>query len=135
VKIRNFRLNDYAQVLHIWRATNLDQEGASLDSIAKQISWDSELILVAEEDEKVIGVIMGSIDGNRAYFYRLSVLPEFQRRGIGHQLVSELENRFRAKGVTEVVIMVNQNSRQALSFYRSLGYQVEQLVTLSKSIG
>jgi ribosomal protein S18 acetylase RimI-like enzyme len=132
VRIRNFRLGDYAQVLEIWATTGLNGDGENLDALARQLSWDSELVLVAEKDERIIGVIMGSVDGDKAYFYRLAVLPEYQRMGVGQQLVKELEERFRSRGASEVVIMVN--SQSPLPFYHSLGYKVKPLVTLSKPI-
>jgi Predicted acetyltransferase len=134
VIIRPFRLGDYAAIMAIWRATGFEQEEADLDALARQLAWDSELVLVAEVDGQVVGVIVGTIDGNRAYFYRLAVHPDYQRRGIGRRLVQALEERFREKGVTQIVIMVKQDNEQAIPFYESLGYEVQQLVTLSKRI-
>jgi len=134
VIIRPFRLGDYAAITAIWRATGFEQEEAGLDALARQLPWDSELVLVAEVDGQVVGVIVGTISGSRAYFYRLAVHPDYQRRGIGRRLVQALEERFREKGVTQIVIMVKQDNEQAIPFYESLGYEVQQLVTLSKRI-
>ncbi|MBO8173383.1 MAG: GNAT family N-acetyltransferase [Bacillaceae bacterium] len=135
MKIRSFRLGDYAAITEIWRITGLEQkEAESLDALAKQLAWDSELVMVAEQDEQVIGVIVGTIDGDRAYFYRLAVHPDYQKQGVGKKLVDALEERFRQKGVKNVFIMINQDNRKVIPFYSSLGYHVQKYITLSKKI-
>lgn len=133
--IRPFRLGDYSAITSIWKETGLDQsETESLNDLAQQLAWDSDLVMVAEQDGKVVGVVVGTIDGARAYFHRLAVLPEMQGTGIGRQLVEAIEKRFKQRGVNRVLIMVNQNNPGVLPFYHSLGYEVQKYVTLSKKL-
>lgn len=135
MKIRSFRLGDYAAITLIWRETGLEsRERESLDDLAKQLAWDSELVLVAEVDGKVVGVIVGTLDGTRAYFYRLAVDPNYQGHGVGKELVQALEKRFRQRGATQVIIMVNQDNKKVIPFYHNLGYEVQEYITLSKSL-
>lgn len=133
--IRTFRLGDYAAITRIWQVTGLEQtETESFDALARQLAWDSELVMVAELDGSVVGVVVGTIDGSRAYFYRLAVDPAKQGLGIGRKLVEALENRFRQRGVNHVLIMVNQDNQKVLPFYHSLGYELQKYVTLSKKL-
>lgn len=133
--IRSFRLGDYSAINRIWRETNLDRsETESLDALATQLAWDSELVMVAERDGAVVGVVVGTIDGTRAYFYRLAVDPQEQGTGIGRKLVEALEARFRQRGVNRVLIMVNQDNEEVIPFYHSLGYELQKYVTLSKKL-
>ncbi|MGC5325821.1 GNAT family N-acetyltransferase [Brevibacillus sp. SYSU BS000544] len=133
--IRTFRLGDYAAITRIWQETLLEQtEMESMDALARQLAWDSELVMVAELDGNVVGVVVGTIDGTRAYFYRLAVDPTQQGFGIGRKLVEALENRFRQRGVSNVIIMVNQDNQKVLPFYHSLGYELQKYVTLSKKL-
>ncbi|MFY0546013.1 GNAT family N-acetyltransferase [Brevibacillus sp. H7] len=133
--IRPFRLGDYSAITRIWQETGLDQtETESLNDLAKQLAWDSDLVMVAEHDGEVVGVVVGTIDGTRAYFYRLAVLPELQGAGIGRQLVEAIEKRFKQRGVNRVLIMVNQDNPEVLPFYHSLGYEMQKYVTLSKKL-
>lgn len=133
--IRSFRLGDYSAIMRIWQETGLDRsDSESLDALAKQLSWDSELVMVAELDGEVVGVVVGTIDGTYAYFYRLAVLPRCQGSGIGRKLVEALENRFRQRGVHRVLIMVNQDNPGVLPFYYALGYELQRYVTLSKNL-
>lgn len=81
--IRPFRLGDYSAITRIWQETGLEeQEAESLNDLAKQLAWDSDLVMVAEKEGEVVGVVVGTIDGTRAYFYRLAVLPRLQGAGI-----------------------------------------------------
>ncbi|MDR7317796.1 GNAT family N-acetyltransferase [Brevibacillus nitrificans] len=133
--IRPFRLGDYSAITSIWQETGLDQSDAeSLNDLAQQLAWDSDLVMVAEKEGKVIGVVVGTIDGARAYFYRLAVLPSEQGTGIGRQLVEAIEKRFKQRGVNRVLIMVNQDNPEVLPFYHSLGYEMQKYVTLSKKL-
>ncbi|QIC07579.1 GNAT family N-acetyltransferase [Brevibacillus sp. 7WMA2] len=133
--IRTFRLGDYAAITRIWQETELNRtDTETMDSLAKQLAWDSDLVMVAEEDGEVVGVIVGTIDGTRAYFYRLAVSRSSQSRGIGRKLVEALENRFHQRGVNQILIMVNQANEQVLPFYQAMGYELQQYITLSKKI-
>lgn len=133
--IRSFRLGDYSAITRIWDETGLNQtEAESLDALATQLAWDSDLVMVAEQDGEVVGVVVGTIDGTRAYFYRLAVLPTMQGTGIGRKLVEAIEKRFKQRGVSRVLIMVNQDNPEVLPFYHSLGYEVQKYVTLSKKL-
>ncbi len=74
--IRPFRLGDYSAITSIWQQTGLDQsDTVSLNDLAQQLAWDSDLVMVAEKDGKVVGVVVGTIDGARAYFYRWLFFP------------------------------------------------------------
>jgi len=133
--IRPFRLGDYSAITSIWRETGLDKsETESLNDLAQQLAWDSDLVMVAEKEGRVIGVVVGTIDGARAFFYRLAVLPSEQGTGIGRQLVEAIEKRFKQRGVNRVLIMVNQDNPEVLPFYHSLGYELQKYVTLSKKL-
>jgi len=135
VLIRSFRLGDYIYIKKIWQETGLEQtETESLDALAKQLAWDSELVLIAEDEGKAVGVIVGTIDGSRGYFYRLAVDPQYQGKGYGRKLVEALEKRFREKGVSRIFIMVNQDNTKVLPFYNALGYEIKNYFTLSKKI-
>ncbi|GEN33880.1 MULTISPECIES: GNAT family N-acetyltransferase [Aneurinibacillus] len=133
--IRSFRLGDYVHITRIWQETGLEQtETETLDALAKQLAWDSDLVMIAEYEGEVAGVIVGTIDGTRGYFYRLAVNPALQGRGIGRKLVEALEKRFKERGVTRVFIMVNQDNKKVLPFYSLLGYEVKEYITLSKKL-
>lgn len=50
----------------------------------------------------------------------------FRGRGLGHQLVNELDNQFRALNVHSYKVTVLQENQRANHFYQSLGFQIAQ---------
>jgi aminoglycoside 3-N-acetyltransferase I len=56
-----------------------------------------------------------------AYIYDLAVKQQYQRRGIGKQLVNELLRFYKAKGFEEVFVQAEMEDENAVNFYRSSG--------------
>lgn len=53
---------------------------------------------------------------------RMYVLPDFQRRGIGSALITEIERRVKEQGIREILIWTDPKASWAISFYKKLGY-------------
>ena len=62
--------------------------------------------------------------------FAVFVRPDHQRAGLGQALMSALEDRARASGVTESVLSVSLPSRR---FYEALGYEMVQ--SCSRDLG
>lgn len=94
----------------------------TMAAFARQLSWDSELILVAEEEQKIVGVIVGTIDKQQAYYYRIAVGQEYQRRGIGQALIEALRQRFVGRKVHRIMVTVDVHNEVVLPVYEKAGY-------------
>ncbi|MEO3946504.1 GNAT family N-acetyltransferase [Gorillibacterium sp. CAU 1737] len=117
--IRSFRLSDYLYVNRLLAEalTEACYEETS-QALARQLSYDSELVLVAEEGQDLLGVIIGTIDDNRGYYYRLAVDPLHRRKGIGKELICTLEKRFHHRNVSDILIAVDEHGgAQELSVF------------------
>lgn len=79
-------------------------------------------VLVVEENEEIIGT--GGSAENR--IFGMFVLPEHQGRGLGKQLMSELEARLKTDGHRTAVLSMSLPSE---AFYRRLGYQDTETYT------
>ncbi|MDG6997170.1 MAG: GNAT family N-acetyltransferase [Nitrososphaerota archaeon] len=107
MRIRNFSLKDYDEVVSLWKECKLEiRAGDTIKEIKTKILRDPELFLVAIEDGKIIGAVMGAWDGPRDWIYHLGVLPSYQRTGVASKLVEEVEKRMRKKGVVKVNALV-----------------------------
>ena len=62
------------------------------------------------------------------YLYDLAVLPDFQRQGLGRQLVSHLNKHCSQIGAEEVFVQAGRVDQHALDFYRSTGGNEEDVV-------
>lgn len=128
--IRPFRLSDHAAVNRLL-AKVLSEEcyDETIEAFANQLSLDSGLILVAEMDEQVTGVIIGTVDDKKAYYYRLAVHPEYRRRGIGQSLIRSLDKRFQNRKVRKIMVALDGHNEHLRSYYESLGYQAKDFIS------
>ena len=76
---------------------------------------------VAEEDNKVVGVLI-SYYTHAVGIYSLSVLPEYQNRGIGWHLLSAFQEFFKGYGLTYLHV---DKTNPAQSLYMKFGYKIE----------
>jgi ribosomal protein S18 acetylase RimI-like enzyme len=66
--------------------------------------------------------------------HHLAVDIELQERAIGASLMRELDVRFRAMGVVKVSLWIESGNRKVIDFYRHVGYDLRDLVTMSKAL-
>ncbi|NEW08063.1 GNAT family N-acetyltransferase [Paenibacillus sp. SYP-B3998] len=121
--VRSFQLGDTSSV------TTLLQDVLSetcyeetMEAFARQLSWDTELVLVAEEDAEIVGLIIGTIDNNNGYYYRIAVATEYQRKGIGKALIEAMKMRFLHRNVNKIMVTVDVHNEIVLPVYESAGY-------------
>ncbi|WP_240417927.1 GNAT family N-acetyltransferase [Paenibacillus periandrae] len=122
--VRPFQLSDYVSVTdlfkHVLSEACYDE---TMEAFARQLSWDSELVLVAAENEQIVGVIVGTIDNHNGYYYRIAVSTEFQRRGYGKALIESMRQRFVQRKVRKIMITVDVHNEMVIPVYESAGYQ------------
>jgi ribosomal protein S18 acetylase RimI-like enzyme len=137
--IRPFSFSqDFSAACALWDASgpgvHLGQSDTP-EEIEKKLQRDPDLFLVAEEDGKLIGTVIGGFDGRRGMIYHLAVSETQRGRGIGRALMTELENRLKAKGCIRAYLMVVKGNDQAARFYENLGWGVmTQVDTFAKNL-
>ncbi|GGD87593.1 GNAT family N-acetyltransferase [Paenibacillus nasutitermitis] len=121
--VRAFQLSDYRSVTQLLE-TVLSAEcyELTMEAFGRQLSWDSELVLVAAINDEVAGIVIGTIDNNNGYYYRIAVHPDYQRQGIGKSLIRGLKQRFEQRNVSKIMISADEHNEPILSLYESLGY-------------
>jgi GNAT superfamily N-acetyltransferase len=80
-------------------------------------------LIVVEDGEDVGCGGVKRLTPDRYEIKHLWIQPRTQGRGFGRALLTELENRARAFGATEVVLDTNASLVAAGSMYRSGGYE------------
>ncbi len=105
--------------------------------IKKMLRAGRSILLVAEDNGKIIGYVFGYIkDGPpifrekcTGYISDMYVLPGFRSRGIGQQLLRQAMDFFRAAGLPAVELHASAGNTGALQFYERLGFR-EQMKKL-----
>ena len=137
MQLRSFTWGDLEAVLDLWKAAGPGIHLGRSDSpeeIRKKLSHDPDLFLVAEDQGRIIGAVMGGYDGRRGLVYHLAVLPQERHRGLGSMLMAELEQRLRAKGCVKYYLLVTPDNPQVLEFYRRLGWSVMDMTLMGKEL-
>lgn len=131
ILIREFARVDYQQVYRVWEASGLAMRTSdTLPELEKVLERDPELFLVAECDGTIVGAVLGAFDGRRGWVYHLGVDPAYQKRGIGRKLMDEVLERFKAKGVNKVNLMVTAENLAVCEFYKNMGFILHDYVVM-----
>lgn len=134
VVIRPFEPGDQAALERLWGQVFADDPpwNAPAFMIANKLAVQPELLFVGLLEGKVVGAVMAGFDGVRGWLYHLAVAPESRRRGIATQLVRTAEARLRELGCPKVNLQVRASNAEVVAFYRSLGYVVEERVSMGR---
>ncbi|MFF2093243.1 GNAT family N-acetyltransferase [Paenibacillus sp. NPDC058174] len=123
MNVRSFQLSDYRPLTALLEDVLTEEcYEQTMEAFARQLSWDSELVLVAVEQSEIVGMIIGTIDNNKGYYYRVAVLPSHQRRGIGKALIQSLRQRFEQRNVMKILITADEYNEPVLPLYEAMGY-------------
>jgi len=103
-------------------------------AIPAKLAVQPELLLVAIDDAEVVGTAMAGYDGHRGWLYSIAVRQSHRRAGIGTLLVEEVERRLARLGCAKVNLQVRAENAAVAAFYRRLGYESEERVSMGKRL-
>lgn len=135
MRLREFTFpGDYPAAVDLWERSGPGVHvgpSDTLEEIARKVERDPDLFLVAEHDGRIVGTVIGGFDGRRGMIYHLAVDPSQRKRGLGRQLMNEVEQRLRTKGCYKAYLLV-MDGNPAVEFYESLGWEEMELTLLGK---
>ena len=130
ITIRAAGRDDVPAVLRLWSiarsaaARTLDDAAA----VERLLERSPDALLVAERDGRLVGVIIATWDGWRGNMYRLAVLPELRRQGLGRKLVEAGHERLRANGARRTTALVGSEEAAAMALWVAMGYERDDLI-------
>ena len=92
------------------------------------------IVMAALAEQEVIGGLtayelpMYYADHSEVFVYDLAVKPEYQRMGIGKELIRSLKADCSRKGVREFFVLAHEEDEHAIEFYHSTGGKSERVV-------
>ena len=131
VDIRGETVEDYDQIAEVIEAAFRDepfsdhQEHRLVERLRQSDAFVPELSLVAETRQQIVGHILltplkirqGNHSFNSLALAPVSVRPDFQRKGIGSQLIQEAHRKARGMGYTSVIVLGHEK------YYPRFGYK------------
>ena len=122
--IRMFEEHDTETVVALWETVGLTRPwNDPRKDIARKLTVQPELFLVAEDGDELVGSVMAGYDGHRGWLYYLASSPARQGQGIARRLVAHAEELLIELGCPKVQLMVRPDNASARGFYDALGYE------------
>ena len=121
VVIRPCRPDEGPALLDLWHHADASPSPTDTPEQVDQVIQDpAASVLVAVDNDLLVGSIIGGWDGWRGNIYCLAVLPSYRRRGIARALVAAAEERLAARGALRVSALVEHDHPWAVGFWDSL---------------
>jgi 5-carboxymethyl-2-hydroxymuconate isomerase/GNAT superfamily N-acetyltransferase len=130
ITIEQATVDDAAEILALQKLAYLSEAAIHDDhtippltqTLAEmQADFNHHLFLKATLEGRLVGSVRGRLQDSTCYAGRLIVDPEVQNRGLGTQLMHEIEKRFRDAGRYE--LFTGHRSERNLHLYAKLGYR------------
>lgn len=138
MNIRMMSIDDYINVYNLWISTpgmGLNNIDDSKDGIEKYLKRNPTTCFVAEDNGKVVGVIIAGHDGRRGFIYHTTVHIDYRRRGIGKQLVERALSALEAEGINKAALVVFARNENGNAFWEKIGFTSrEDIVYRNKNI-
>jgi ribosomal protein S18 acetylase RimI-like enzyme len=133
--IRPYELSDEAEVIALWNACNLVVPwNDPVKDIRAKIKVQPDWFLVGVLENRIISTIMIGYEGHRGWINYLAVSPDFQRKGIGTRMMNEAEHMLKTIGCPKINLQIRTQNTAVISFYQSLGYSPDDVVSMGKRL-
>ncbi|MDA8412248.1 MAG: GNAT family N-acetyltransferase [Desulfobacteraceae bacterium] len=146
-RIREMTIDDFPEVFHIGEEVFTVEYSQSLYrtwdeyEITTLFNSDSELCLVAEAEEKILGFVLGTTVKKHnspwkyGYLVWLGVRRNIQQGGVGSGLFKEIKHRMKEQGVRMMIIDTSADNLPAVRFFQKQGFDdVQEHVYMSLNL-
>jgi len=147
LRIREMTIDDFPEVFHIGEEVFTVEYSQSLYrtwdeyEITTLFNSDSELCLVAEAGDKIVGFVLGTTVNKHnspwkyGYLVWLGVRKNIQQGGVGSGLFKEIKHRMKEQGVRMMIIDTSADNLPAVSFFQKQGFDdVQEHVYMSLNL-
>ncbi|PLX72081.1 MAG: GNAT family N-acetyltransferase [Desulfuromonas sp.] len=136
--VREMTIDDLAAVFHLGEKLFTSDFSPSMYrtwdeyEITTLFNSDTELCLVAELDEEIVGFALGTTveKQNSAWKYGylvwIGVRPGLQKGGAGHMLFGEIKKRMIEQGVRMIIIDTDADNEAGICFFEKEGFDNTQ---------
>lgn len=141
--IREMVIEDIPQLANLYK--QFWNEDSYVDTMyqkySQYITEGSHILLSAVENNSLIGSVMGVICGElygdcRPFLVLENMIidKDHRNRGIGKELIFELEKRATEKNCTQIILVTESDRVDACKFYESVGYNPETHMGFKKKL-
>ena len=131
MEIRRYRESDRPQLVALWRRAFPDDPPRNEPNrmIDAKLAVD-DLIFVADSDGAIIGAAIAGYDGHRGWLYSVAVDESIRRKRVGSALIRHAVGVLRGLGCVKINLQVRSTNAAVVAFYQSLGFEVEDRISM-----
>jgi len=130
--IRIMTIDDYDRVYALWlscRGMGLNDIDDSKEGVARFLRRNPSTVFVAEEGNRIVGVIMAGHDGRRGYIHHTAVLENMRGQGIGKALVGAAADALKNEGITKIALVAFSRNEEGNAFWEKMGFSKREDLT------
>lgn len=133
--VRAYQPGDEMAVIDLWRRCGLirPQNNPRAD-IRRKMEVAPELFLVGVLDSEIVATAMAGYEGHRGWVNYLAVAPHLQKRGCDREIMEHAEKLLRARGCPKINLQVRSANKEAIEFYKCIGFAVDDVVSMGKRL-
>lgn len=111
---------------------NIQPLTQTLEELEKDFNEKDHLILKVEDNSNIIGSIRGFTKNKTCYIEKVIVHPDYQNKGVGTKLLSEIEKRF--DRVEKYELYTGYKDEKNIYFYKKAGFNIFKEKTINKNL-
>jgi N-acetylglutamate synthase len=113
----------YEEVKEILQEGNLyDETWETRENLKRKIQRDPESILVAMEEDKIVGCVFIVEDGWNGFIWRLCVKKSYHKKSIGSMLMQKAEEIIKKRGIKEASLFIDPKNDSLKNWYQKQNY-------------
>lgn len=120
MNIKTITIDDYPKLIVFWKENYLLTPLDEFERVKLFLEKNPRLSVVAEENDNIVGTILGSFDGRRGSLQKLVVKKDQRGNGIGQKLVLEVVRRILKAGAIDIRF---NTAEDLVPFYEKCGFK------------
>lgn len=123
---------DIPKIISLWKKTDSAMRPHGRDhpdNLARQLREENMWMLLAEEENNLLGVVLVTHDSRKGWINRLAVTPSARRKGIATKLLQVAEESLSAAGIDVYAALIKQENGPSRALFEKCGYSYKEYVT------
>ena len=145
IKIRLMEVYDFNAVVRIdekvFKTSRSDYYRLKFETLVQSPDHLPTSLVAEKEDGTVVGFVMGKlylgeygIADEKATLDTIGVDPDYQRKGVGQQLINEFTDHLRSLHVQKVDTLVDANDTELMHFFSANGFVPSKTINLERNL-
>lgn len=130
--IRPFEEGDRGAVITLWEICELTRPwNKPHRDIDRKLAHGDHMLYVGCRGVSIVATVMAGYDGHRGWINYLGVSPSERGTGVGAAMMLHAQAALRELGCPKINLQVRSSNPDAIEFYQTIGYTVDDVISMS----